>query len=150
MSEKRKFKHVTTVPFVIGETADLTEKQKRALYKKIQAFINKQKGVKCLNHDIFQTENKDGIYATIISNEFSLTPDEINQLKDICQKIADDKLYGTGLSKISSGFAQAHITSFDRDIINITLTFGIHDEGDGADIQTERYEIERTTMQILE
>jgi hypothetical protein len=147
--KERRYKHVTTVPFVIGETKDLTDKQKRALYRKIQAFINKQDGVKCLNHDIFQTENKDGVYADIISNEFSFTKEELDQLRQICEKIADDKLQHSGLYKLSSGFAKATITEFDKESIRIVLSYGIYDS-DGEDFATENYEIERSTMQILE
>lgn len=145
----QKYKHINTVPFIIGETQEFSEKQQKALYKKIQAFINKQKGVKCLNHNVFNVDNKDGAYADIISNEFSLSIDEMNKLQALCERLSDRRYYETGLSKLSGGFSKAIIKDFDKETINLEVTFGILDS-DGDDINTDYFEVDRETMTIVE
>ena len=57
-------------------------------------------------------------------------------------------LMETGVKKLSGGFAIAEMFTYDDDIIDIELKWGVQDEG-GGDTHIEIYKIDRKTMKFL-
>jgi hypothetical protein len=77
-----------------------------------------------------------------------LTPLELKKLTKALEKL-EAPMYRC-YKKISGGFSEAKMFDYDDDFIDVEFRFGYEDCGDGSNIHSETYKIDRATMEIID
>jgi len=77
-----------------------------------------------------------------------LSDNELKSLTKVLVQLERSTLMSTGLKGISGGFAHADMTSYDDDIIDITLKFGCQSDTDSY-VEEEDYQMDRSTFIII-
>jgi hypothetical protein len=77
-----------------------------------------------------------------------LTSLELKKLTKVLEKL-EAPMYRV-YKKISGGFSEAKMFGYDDEFIDVELKFGYEDCGDGSNIHSETYKIDRATMEIID
>lgn len=77
-----------------------------------------------------------------------LTKVELEKLAVVLTKLEDNTFAEMGYQNRSGGFVDAKHFDYDDDTIDVELKFGIQD-GEEDSVNTEQYEIDRHTMEII-
>jgi hypothetical protein len=74
---------------------------------------------------------------------------ELKSLSEALCKFEHEVLIGSGLKKISGGFAVANMFNFDDNYIDIELKSGIQNDCEN-DVITEQFKMDRKTFEIID
>ena len=76
-----------------------------------------------------------------------LTKQETEKLIPVLEKLEQDTMIDTGVSKISGGFASADMFNYDEDYIDVELKWGVQSDVEDS-VHTEQYKVNRKTFKI--
>lgn len=78
-----------------------------------------------------------------------LSEKELLRLDKTLRKIEKNTLYDKGLNRVPEGFAKATMTDSDKEVIDVTLVYGVK-SGVLSDVNLKKIQIDRKTMDVIE